>query len=297
MKRAQSLRSCVFEIQGRKSAQTWISSSTFGQLHTASRNARTPVTFDDSSNGPPGLRPRPHALRCESPPPPLRWRHRPPLLDGTPLHARLRQPLHHRIIPRPPSILQIRHQSNPRNPLPLPFLHLPLALRLLLLEFNNQGFEILFGGGRRAVVHGRPGEGVGGERVGAVLEEHAERFEFASGGGVVEGGVAMDVGVCEDRGAVEDEGGDEVEGAGAGFAGEHELGVYQYRYAGWSEVRGKRTASSPALSCQGMHSGKRFASVTPMSSFPAAEASIKGVSESLFLLMPKPSWPCSMRNS
>jgi hypothetical protein len=46
-----------------------------------------------------------------------------------------------------------------------------------------------------------------------------------------------------------------------------------------------------------MHSGKRFASVTPMSSLPAAAASIKGVSKSLFRLTISSSWPCSMRNS
>jgi hypothetical protein len=34
-----------------------------------------------------------------------------------------------------------------------------------------------------------------------------------------------------------------------------------------------------------------------MSSFPAAAASIKGVSQSLFLLTISSSWPCSIRNS
>jgi hypothetical protein len=83
---------------------------------------------------------------------------------------------------------------------------------------------------------------------------------------------------------VEDKCGDEVEGAGARFTREHELwkNVVSEIFAVGLDTR--HTASRPDLSLHGMHSGKRLASVTPISSFPAAAASINGVSKSLFLL-------------
>lgn len=102
--------------------------------------------------------------------------------------------------------------------------HLPLCFSFVLFEIDNQGLEVCFCGWCCTVMHGRPGICVRGERVGAILEEHAEGFEFAGGGGMVEGRVTGYVGVGKDGRTVEDECGDEVEGAGAGFTGKHELG-------------------------------------------------------------------------
>lgn len=70
---------------------------------------------------------------------------------------------------------------------------------------------------------GSPAVRVCDEGVRAVLEEEAEGFEFAGGGGVVQGGVAGSVDCGEDAGVLEDQGGDQVEGAATGFAGEHKL--------------------------------------------------------------------------
>jgi hypothetical protein len=170
--------------------------------------------------------PRPHAVAGKSPAPTLRRRHSPPLLHGAPLHAWRRQPRKRRVISRAlplDQLLLVRNKSHTCHSLPLALLHFSLALRFLLLELDDERLEVRFGGGCGAVVHGCPGVRIRGERVGAVLQKHTQRFEFAGGRGVVQRRVAGYVAAGEDRRAVEDQCGDEVQGAGAGFAGEHEL--------------------------------------------------------------------------
>lgn len=149
------------------------------------------------------LSPRPHALRRKSPTPSLRRRHSPPLFNRTPLHAWRRQARNRRIVSRalsltpthpashtPAHALLISHQPHARSALPLSFGNRAFLPGLLLLKFDDQRLEVRFRGAGRAVVHGRPAVCVAGERVGAVLQEHAEGFEFARGGSVVQRCVA-----------------------------------------------------------------------------------------------------------
>jgi hypothetical protein len=65
----------------------------------------------------------------------------------------------------------------------------------------------------------------------------------------------------------------------------------------WGSQGIVHTASQPFLSCHPIHSGNLFAKSTPISSLPASAASIRGVSQSLFLLTISSSWPASIRNS
>jgi hypothetical protein len=69
----------------------------------------------------------------------------------------------------------------------------------------------------------RPGIRVLCEGIGAVLEKHAQGFQFAGCGSVVERVIAFVVVRCKDGGGVEEKGGDKVEGSCAGFTSEHEL--------------------------------------------------------------------------
>lgn len=54
-----------------------------------------------------------------------------------------------------------------------------------MLQLEDEIAKVDFGGDGAAVVDGRPVGGVAGEGVGAGLEEGADGFEVAVGGGVV----------------------------------------------------------------------------------------------------------------